>query len=301
MKRFLLRTLLFLAPILLLAALGEYAVRRMPNSYRLKENWMASQAGRVETLILGNSHAYYGIRPHDLKGVAFNLANVSQVSAYDDALLRRYIPMPRLRQIFLVVDNSYLFDLPLEQTEPNRCAYYTIYMGVGPHSRCGRYGLEIIQFDGFCEKIKARLAGTYSICDSLGWGVDYKASLSSFDEEDTIAVMTALQKHICKDWRWEEENAKHVERIAAFCQQQGIRLIVVQTPVCASYYKRIPERQRLAIHHLMQKLQKTYGAIVHDYAADARFTGKDFFDADHLSDIGARKFTTILNQDFLLK
>ena len=80
MKSFLLRLSLFLLPIAILAVAGEAYVRSLPNSYRLKGEWMRQNADSVEVLILGNSHAYYGIRPQDMQGVAFNLSNVSQVA-----------------------------------------------------------------------------------------------------------------------------------------------------------------------------------------------------------------------------
>ena len=297
MRRFMYRTMLFLLPLLLLAAAGEYYVRNIPNSYRLKGEWMNRYADSVEVLILGNSHAYYGIRPQELKGVGMNLSNVSQVTSYDYALLRRYAPLRKLKQVVLVADNSSLFDAPLEQSEPHRCAYYTIYMGVGPHSRWSRYGLEILQFDGFREKLKAYRNGDYVMCDTLGWGCDYKADLSTFNADDTVTVQRVLQRHTCKDWRWAEANARMVEEIARFCRHEDIRLAVVQTPVCSTYNKGVPERQRKFIRQLMHKLETQYGVTLLDYSADSRFSGQDFYDADHLSDTGAAKFTRILQND----
>ena len=297
MRRFLYRTLCFLSPLLLMAVVGEFYVRSIPNSYRLKDEWMNRHADSVEVLILGNSHAYYGIRPQELQGVAFNLSNVSQTAFYDYALLQHYLPQDRLRQVILVADNSSLFDVPLEQSEPYRCAYYTIYMGAGPHHRWSRYGLEIMQFDGFCEKLKAYHNGNYAMCDAWGWGTDYKASLSTFDATDTAAVQRLLQRHTCKDWQWAKYNARMVEETARYCQQQHIPLAVVQTPVCDAYNDGIPERQRKAIRQLMHKLRNTYGATLLDYSSDPRFSGRDFYDTDHLSDAGALKFTKILQKD----
>ena len=296
MQRFLLRTFLFLLPLLLLASLAEFTARSLPNSYRLKGTWMSQHAKTVETLVLGNSHAYYGIRPSMMKGEAFNLANVSQVPAYDLALLLRYAPLcPRLRQVIMVVDNSCLFDPPLEQSEPHRCTYYTLYMGVGPHSRWGRYGMELFQFDGLCEKLKAFAQGTYTMCDSLGWGTDYTAARSTFDVHDTLSVSQRLQQHQCLNWQWVEANMLAVEKMAHYCQQQGIRFTVIQTPVCSLYNSGIPYAQREAIRKLMHRLATQYHAEVLDFSCDPRFSESDFFDADHLSDLGAAKLTHLLS------
>lgn len=52
----------------------ELVVRHCPNSYSYKWEWMDRNAGRVKTLVLGNSHAYYDVNPSLLGDSAFNLA-----------------------------------------------------------------------------------------------------------------------------------------------------------------------------------------------------------------------------------
>ena len=56
----------------------------------------------VETIVLGNSHTYYGIRPELLPYAAVNLANVSQTLDIDLLLLEYYAPRLKREVDYLV-------------------------------------------------------------------------------------------------------------------------------------------------------------------------------------------------------
>ncbi len=58
----------------------------MPNPY--KYEWMQENAEEVETLVLGSSHTFYGIRPEFFDSKTFNLANVSQGMKQDLFLIK---------------------------------------------------------------------------------------------------------------------------------------------------------------------------------------------------------------------
>ena len=112
MSRFLRLLVLFLLPLLLLALAAEVYVWHLPNSYRIKRAAMTRMADSVEVIILGNSHAFFGLRPDLMSKPTLNLANVSQTLDYDLLLLADYQPRcPRLRRVYLVVDHSNFFDL----------------------------------------------------------------------------------------------------------------------------------------------------------------------------------------------
>ena len=51
------------------------------------------------------------------------------------------------------------------------------------------------------------------------------------------------------------------------------------------------------MYELTRQFQQANNLIYLDYLKDPRFIANDFFDSNHLSDIGAEKFTKILNED----
>jgi len=88
-----------------------------------------------------------------------------------------------------------------------------------------------------------------------------------------------------------------MRNIALFCQNKGIRLILVTTPAWHDYYDKLDQEQLLKMYELTHKLQKEFNLPYLDYLKSPLFGEDDFFDADHLSDVGAEKFTKILNRD----
>ena len=76
-------------PIFVFVGGAEYAVRQIPNEYKYKNDWMDQHAEEVETLIMGSSHAMFGINPAFIDGVAFNLGLPSQSLKYDLFLLHK--------------------------------------------------------------------------------------------------------------------------------------------------------------------------------------------------------------------
>ena len=92
MKRFIKYSILFAAIIAVLLGCCELMVRNSPNTYTMKKNWMISHSGGIKTLITGNSHSYYGIKPNAIGDSVFNIANVSQGHEYDYFLLTKFEP-----------------------------------------------------------------------------------------------------------------------------------------------------------------------------------------------------------------
>ena len=291
--------LLFLCmlPLVLLAICAECYMRLcVPNSYRTKSEMMMRMADSVQTIVLGNSHAYSGIRPALLPGVAVNLANVSQTAPIDLELLKRYAPVcPNLSHVYLVADNSYLFDAPLETTDEwFRITYYTLYMNrLGGHSPWSRYGLELAHWDSFKGKLIKYWEECRPDCDSLGWDTDNRLESKSQEEWNRRQAEDALRRHTCQDRRWARLNARAVLDMARYCHSHGIRLTLLCTPVSPTYAAGIPTRQRAFIQKLHLVAQQQFGAESMDLTTMPLYP-EDYFDGDHLTHEGAAKLTRLL-------
>lgn len=289
MKKFLLRSIAFLLPALLILALAEVYVRSIPCSYKYKDQWLSTHGNQVSTLFLGNSHAFYDLRPSDFADSTFNLSNVSQRLEHDDFLLRQYAgACPNLSRVILVVDNSNLFDVPMEDDEPGRVAYYQLYMHYPLSSF--HFPLELAYINSFWKKITRYWEGKGLSCDSLGWGCDYRAewrNLIDFTPE-------RIRSHVFSSWTSTFRNVRALHSIASWCQQHRISLVLLMPPVTQAYTQKASSWQLEFVNHVAQDCQQRYGAIVLDYSRDRRFTDLDFFDSDHLNDKGAIKFTHIL-------
>ena len=293
MRKFVCKSLLFLLPVLLLVVAAEVYMRSLPNSYRYKDEWMLRNGERVSTLLLGNSHGFFGLVPSEMGDSVFNLCSVSQRAREDYYLLQRYASVcPHLHTVILVADNSNLFDRPLVDEEPFRVTYYQLYMGDQSHSCLSRYGFEIASMQACWEKLKKYHEIGGIGCDSLGWGTGYR-----FEDRDKESLkLDCVKPHTFNNREATLTNAGYVKDIARWCQQHQVRLVLLQTPVCKAYAAKTPVLQRQYINALAEDCRKEFGALLADFSCDSSFTDDDFFDADHLNDVGARRFSRLLTE-----
>lgn len=297
MRKFLLRILLFSLPAFMILAGAELYVRSIPNSYRLKNNWMQQNGQTVKTLMLGNSHGFFDLVPSAMGDSVFNLCNVSQRLEQDYFLLRHYATNYKaLKRVILVADNSNLFDTPMEDDEPARVTYYQLYMGYRAHPMLSKYGFELSNMTYVFQKLYAYRERDGIWCDSLGWGNYYVVA----DRNPDDFAYQNVREHLFVNWESTHRNRAYMDSIAAWCQQHAVELVLLQTPVCEDYSKKADAWQLQLVNAMEDSCCAQYGARRLDYSCDKRFRDTDFFDSDHLSDQGARKFSKILANDLHL-
>lgn len=300
MRKTLMHIMLFLLPIALLAGGMEIFLRIQPNSYSAKQAAIDRMAPSVETLILGASHNYMGINPALLHSCALNLANVSQTPNIDIRLLKACLPkMPKLRTVVTGTDNAIFFDAPLQEGgESFRCTYYNLYMDLERIGAWPEWGFEMSHWDGAQERLKQTLLGSgFAVCDSLGWYPEYKLEKR---EEGALSDEMGRRRNdnnTCRNWDFPKRNRELLLELTRLCQANGIRLIVLRTPVSAVYRRYTPKRQAEAVEQMLNECRRSEGVTVADYAADKRFDDNDFFDTDHLTANGAEKFSKILSAE----
>lgn len=295
MKRFLKLSLLFALPVLLVLCVCECLVRCHPNSYRYKHEWMMEHRRDVNTLILGASQAYAGIKPDLLDDCAFNLANVSQHYEHDWWLLSHYgEEMPRLKTVILTLDDCMPFEGPLEDAvESYRATYYRLYMGHDKHSWVSRWGLECINVTQFRAKLNRVVAGNTSLdCDSLGWGTTFGGKKKCDETTMRRLALNTWERHRCRDRSMISYNMQFVDSVGQWCLAHGVQLVLVTPPLWQGYVREVMDPwQRGAVDSLGRATAQKHQALYLNCMDDTTYTIADFHDADHLSPSGAAKFT----------
>ena len=298
MKRFLIYTTTVLIPVIVFIGILEVLVRQVPNTYKYKYDWMQNNAEDVEVLILGGSHMFYGIRPDYFDKKTFNLANVSQGARLDLYLLKKWSDKyKRLKMVLVPISFSTWFGKGLENgIESYRCRYYKIYMDCDLYSDFSLYNFALYDFGTAKKNLleKKKEIG----CDQYGWGTAYKLKnkdLIAWDNGEEADA--AVKRHTAKDWESIGRNTEIIKEIADFCKNRNIRLVLITTPCWHSYYSQLDKKQLDKMYELTHALQEEYNLQYFDYLKDERFDADDFYDSNHLSDIGAEKFTKILKND----
>lgn len=273
----------------------EYFVRQIPNSYKYKNDWMLSHGSSVRILILGNSHNYFGINSKWLGDSVFNAANVSQTYDRDLFLLNHFIPYcPHLKTVILNVDYSNLFDLPLEQTEKFRCAYYHIYMQYPVSFTDLKNRFELGHTTALLEKVAKAIEGKSISYDSLGWCTGYDGSN---DEPVTkTSIAERVKKLRCTDYQNYCKNVDLLVKIASFCKRKNLNLVVISTPLYPQYAYNTGHYEKnllkLAIRRLLQSMPQ---AKYYDFSVDSKLGLEHFHDCDHLNAGGAFIFSRQLS------
>ena len=304
MKRFIKYTFTFLIPILLIAVCLEFTARSIPNPYKYKYEWMQEHAKDVQTLILGSSHSYYGIRPEFLSGTAFNLANVAQDIKLDKYLLEYWADkyMKLTTVIYPISYFTWSYSGLEDNRENYRCRYYRIYMDCDLYSPFSKNNFELSDLTAARSKIKRGLRNlrnkNMSIgCDQLGWGDDYTLDRKNQHQwNDNKSTIDVIDIHTNDDEELINSNLMMTKEIADFCRDHNIRLILVTIPCWHSYNDKLDKNQINTMYQLIHQLQQEYGLIYLDYMRDERFEADDFYDSNHLSDQGATKFSKILDE-----
>lgn len=294
MKRFLSYVGVFALVVLLSLAAGEVIVRNIPNPYKIKARGLERHGDRVATLVLGSSHTYYGIVPQELGDSVFNLANISQNYEYDYLLLKKYVPlMPNLRCVIVNVGYSSFFDSDFPHGEWWQETNYRLYMGVEKPGQRFRTGLEIANFPVYAGKLRKFLTQrSPAICDTTGFGLDYTFESRYDGWEHTGEV--AARRHTATDASWVEYNLGYLRRLIALCRSIGAEVVLVTPPCHVTYNKHLDSEQFDRYVSIAKGVAAENGLRWLDLLTDRRFTDADFWDADHLNDRGADKFTRLL-------
>ncbi len=295
MLKFISRTFLLVSIAILLLGFVELTVRSWDNSYKMKHYWMTTNAHRVECLILGNSHTFFGLRPDVLGMNVFNLANVSQTIDYDLLLLQQYIgKCKNLKRVIINYDNSNAFDASVDETEPSRATFYRIYMDIPRHSLFSEYGFELQHASTLQAKFQKHIRGNDLEADSLGWGNGYQSGKRESNATSKEKALLRMEGHTFDNFNAAKNNRELLFRIADLCRANKIRLDIIQTPVSSNYFSLIPAKQQQFIETTLQSCVEKHGASTIDLRNNNHFKDSDFFDTDHLTDCGAEKLSKLL-------
>jgi hypothetical protein len=299
-KKFILRLILFVVPIVLLAVAFELYLRKIPNDYAFKRNYLDKNSNQIEVLFLGNSHVFYGINPEMLDYNSFNASNVSQSLNLDLAILEKYENQWKKLKVIVLPIDYFSFFLTLEKgTEKWRAKNYNIYYKI-PISFNFKDYLEIAH--GKTSKNFERATKyyfhkkTHRSCNKLGFGLGN----SSKHNQDLIKTGNeSVRKHTIKeiDEDIRKGNLKSLHSILEFSKKHNIKVLFVTCPAYKTYTSKLDKKQ---LDYTIQTIEKMVSNHKNTFyinlLKDTSYHAEDFHDADHFNEKGAQKFTKRLDE-----
>jgi hypothetical protein len=132
---------------------------------------------------------------------------------------------------------------------------------------------------------------------SLGWGMVYNSKKG----RDLIETGNeAAKRHSVNDFVLSDENVSMLDSIINFCKQNNTNIILLTPPAYETYRNNMNKAQiDFTIRTAAQEASKNDNCIYLNEFADTSFKAGDFFDADHLNEIGARKLSLLINETIL--
>lgn len=298
MSEFLKKLLFFMIPILLVGVLIEVVIRKIPNDYSYKRGYLDDHASNIEVLFLGSSHAYRDVNPVYIDADSFNAGYVSQSLYYDHRILEKYRDeWKRLKYIVVPVSYFSLFYQLEESPESWRVKNYSIYYSMWTTYHIADYS-ELLsnRLDINMQRVRAYyLAGQTNISSSeLGWG---GRDASDTDVDLTEKGEVAAKRHTVESDIFFDENVDILRSIVYFADERNIRVVFYTPPAFETYVENLNEDQLTQTILTMEELDSAYSNVIYvNFLASNLFDRGDFFDADHLNEVGARKFTLELNK-----
>ena len=295
MRKFIKLFILFSSPIIIGMISFEIFLRIIPNEYSIKRKYLDSNSNKIKVLFLGSSHVYYGINPEYMSIESFNAAHVSQSLNYDFAILEKYRSnWKELKYLILPIDYFSLFTTLENGIEKWRVKNYSTYYDI---RNGGDYWVNFEIFNGPLPGNISR-AFTYIFnqnsglnCNKWGFGNTYNSKVKN----DLIATgKTAARRHTVDNLNTVtfSKNIEDLHSIINFSQKNKIKLIFITCPAYYTYRDNLNQKQLLLTLKVIRQLaSENSNTAYYNFLSDTSFVDTDFYDADHLNEIGAKKFT----------
>lgn len=297
MKRFIIRILLFLFPILLMLGAWEVLMHNFPHVLNYKRTVVMEKCRKNgEALILGSSHTYYGVNTDTIPN-AYNLGFVSQNLDQDRLIFERFLSKPnKLKFVIIPVSLFSLFARDADIEEWRTVDYVRRWhfpaKNITDHFFVlDKIPLQLKYVRRTARKIRKKGLNEAISCSPTGWGDDY-VKAPDFSLFPKYGKMGA--KRHCNVALNDVKYFGELKAIIRLAEAKNIKVILFTPPAHQSYYTNISPLQENKMRQLLSEITDGKNVFYLDLLRSPDFVNEDFFDPDHMSHIGAKKLASVL-------
>ncbi len=302
MKKFLLKLLGLLLILLVISIAIEVLLLYKTNIYSYKHQYVLSHKDEIKVLVMGNSHILYSIIPDSVGDGVFNHAIPARPVYYDVELIKQYVPLLNNLEVVIMPLDYQRFYLGREvvvqktvnqskEESTIKCMYFK-YMNVRTNwwywpellNSKLNYMSRIIMTDESARE-----------CDSLGY------QMLSLKNKKKRWECSTLPKHIDStktiDQKAYDQLYCYYKDMAQVTYNNKIRLILLGTPMYKTFWDNMNDVIVRDRERFVSKLKATYPNVeYYDFTCDIRFNPDDFYNTNHLTEVGAAKFSKIIKE-----
>ncbi|MCF7919782.1 MAG: hypothetical protein K9N06_07710 [Candidatus Cloacimonetes bacterium] len=300
--------LLSLAVVSLLSILCYHTVIKT-----IKDDRHCLLPENTEMLIMGDSHSMTGIMPDEHINT-LNSAKRAEILPMTYLKLRFYTENnPQIKYIILSLGyHSLTWNREEVMYLPEAVSYYCdnyfqLYdkeMRQLASTGQGTYYLSWLKFvvgvplelsKNISQYLRIHL-GTFNYSYYPFWGGFTEMEAPVIDNNSEIPIHRHFFRY---SNRVEMSNIMidYFERIIKYCNERGIDIFVVNTPVVREYFEKVPEGYKSGMDRVLDKMSTKYCNLYYLDYSQMEMPGTCWLDSDHLSIEGAKKFSGILYKE----
>ena len=303
MLKFAIKVTIFILPLAVLLGITEYRARLIPSNFAVKHARLEQNIDATKIIILGASHAYYGINPNSLGVPAVSIAYPGQDIYYDTRILLKYLPQAVNTKLVIINISYPSFESTMGDSPwKAQTGFYHKFWGIPPESREFRLAdYSAVMLFGMERSRDFLLTGRVAETDIINENGG-NANLRETSNFDVINGQTAVKRHEYS-MRVEHiaQNKRYLDELLSALKEKNIEAVIVTTPCFHSYYDNINTEKYVRMQNEVHGLSQKYGLVYRNYLKDSRFTLEDFQDGDHLNTSGMEKFSRILKDEVITK
>ena len=298
MKKFIIKTIVLLAILLVISVGIEVALLFLPNMYSYKHQYIQKHKDDIRVLFMGNSHILNNIIPDTIGYGVFNNAISGRTPFYDKELVKQYVPvLSHLETLVIPLDCSrFYFGREIEKDESRS----TIDKGIST-AKCMYYKYMDVKDDWWywSELLNSKLnfMARFAMSekeaiesDSLGYQM-LKVSEKKNNWQTTAIFKDVDQTKIINKEEYDQLYLYYAE-MARITKDNNVRLVLLGTPIYKVFKNGMKDVILTDRITFVAKLKSKFANVdFYDYTNDDSFVSDDFYNTDHLTELGAAKFS----------
>ncbi|HRN40605.1 MAG TPA: hypothetical protein PK649_00860 [Vicingus sp.] len=294
MKKFIKLISIFLLPLFILWGLFEVSLRKIPNDYIIKREFLDKNSNILEVLFLGSSHAFRGINPVYIQQKSYNASYVSQSLDLDFEILMKYKEnWSNLQTIVIPISYFTLFSNLKNNSESwrvkNYCIYYHLFISIHLSDYFESLSLDI--------KTNLNRIKSYYFKHKNQTTTDENGYGKFIGTNELIkSGVEAANRHTKNNQQQFLSNLKTLNSIINFSKKRKLNVIFYTPPAYQSYIKNLNKTQlNITFSTLKRITNKNKNVYYFNFLTHNEFISNDFYNADHLNSMGAKKLTQLIN------
>lgn len=268
------------------------------SDYVYKADRLYKNTIEFENLILGSSHAYYGINPEHFSQPTFNLSHVSQSLDLDMFLLEKFKEKTNVKNVIIPISYHSFNGSLSESTESWRLTDYHHAYGFKDIKIMDKFFLNT-QRNGFIDVL---MKAVFSPKDSRRF-VDMNGFVSAPCDPTKISIHDAeiaIERHRMSERLLNKEFLSNNQlRILEehIRKNQNLNFVLVSLPVHTLYAERRDPDQLVYVEKCINYLTSSFVNVRHYDYGTLVLPDSCFLDTDHLSAEGARTLSRAIDKE----